>query len=86
MNKIYAYLFLIGVSVASIIPFIPIINYLKGKYYYVDTKPIQYRLNKKIKIKKKFKLNKRNKKHLRVNKINRLYSFAKYNKLNKQNI
>jgi len=76
MNKIYAYSFLIGLGLISIIP---IYKYLYTKYYYVDTKPIHYWLNKKSKIKKRYKsFRKRNKKHLSVNKINRFGSFNKY--------
>jgi hypothetical protein len=76
MNKIYAYSFLIGLGLISIIP---IYKYFYAKYYYVDTAPIHYWLNKKSKIKKRYKsFRKRNKKHLSVNKINRFGSFNKY--------
>ena len=78
MNQIYAYSFLIGLGLISIIP---IYKYLYAKYYYVDTTPIRYWLNKKSKIKKRYKsFKKRNKKHLRVNKINRIGSYNKYSK------
>lgn len=81
MNKIYAYLFLISILVSAAIP---IISYIRAKYYYVDTTPIRYWLNKKQKIKKRYKtFKKRNKKHLSVNKINRIGSFKKYNIINK---
>lgn len=76
MNQIYAYSFLLG---AGLIAVIPIINYIRSKYYYVDTKPIHYWLNKKQKAKKRYKtFKKRNKKHLSVNKINRIGSFNRY--------
>jgi len=81
MNQLLAYLFVITFAVITLIP---IIGYIKSKYYYVDTKPIHYWLNKKQKIKKRYKtFKKRNKKHLRVNKINRIGSFARYNIINK---
>jgi len=84
MNQIYAYSFLVCAIIFSTIP---IIGYIRSKYYYVDTKPIHYWLNKKQKIKKRYKtFNKRNKKHLRVNKINRIGAFARYNSLNKHTI
>jgi hypothetical protein len=76
MNQLYAYLFLFGVIVSAAIP---IIGYIKSKYYYVDTKPIHYWLNKKTKINKRYKnFKRRNKKYLNVNKINRFGSFNKY--------
>ena len=76
MNQILAYLFLITFITISAIP---IISYIRNKYYYVDTKPIRYWLNKKQKIKKRYKsFKKRNKKHLFVNKINRFGSYNKY--------
>jgi hypothetical protein len=79
MNQILAYSFLIG---AGLIAIIPIYNYIRAKYYYIDTKPIHYWLNKKQKIKKRYKtFKKRNKKHLVVNKINRIGSYNKYTKI-----
>ena len=79
MNQIYAYLFLISLGLISIIP---IYKYLYAKYYYVDTTPIHYWLNKKQKIKKRYKtFKKRNKKHLSVNKINRIGSYNKFAKI-----
>jgi hypothetical protein len=76
MNKIYAYLFIFSVLLSAIVP---MIAYIRSKYYYIDTKPIHYWLNKKTKINKRYKsFKKRNKKHLSVNKINRLGSFNKY--------
>lgn len=80
MSQILAYLFLITLITISVIP---IIGYIKSKYYYVDTKPIRYWLNKKTKIKKRYKnFKRRNKKHLFVNKINRIGSYNKYKKIN----
>jgi hypothetical protein len=76
MNQILAYLFLITFITISVIP---IIGYIRSKYYYIDTIPIRYWLNKKQKINKRYKsFKKRNKKHLSVNKINRFGSFNKY--------
>lgn len=76
MNQILAYLFLASVIVISAIP---IIDYIRSKYYYVDTTPIRYWLNRNQKIKKRYKtFKKRNKKHLVVNKINRFGSYNKY--------
>jgi len=81
MNQLYAYLFLGSLLVSAAIP---IIGYIRSKYYYIDTKPIRYWLNRKQKIKKRYKtFKKRNKKHLKVNKINRIGSFARYNTINK---
>jgi len=86
MNQIFAYLFLTTLIVISIIP---IIGYIRSKYYYVNTAPIRYWLNKKQKINKRYKtFKKRNKKYLVVNKINRIGSYNKYSntrltKLNK---
>jgi hypothetical protein len=83
MNQIFAYAFLIC---AVIFAAIPVIGFIKSKYYYVDTKPIRYWLNKKQRAKKRYKtFKKRNKKHLSVNKINRIGAFTKYNNLNKLN-
>jgi len=83
MNQLYAYLFLFSLIVSAAIP---VIGYLRSKYYYVDTKPIHYWLNKKSKINKRYKtFKKRNKKHLSVNKINRIGALSKYNSLNKLN-
>lgn len=79
MNQLYAYLFLLSVTIVAVIP---IIGYIKSKYYYVDTKPIRYWLNKKTKINKRYKnFKRRNKKHLRVNKINRIGSYNKYSNI-----
>ena len=79
MNQLYAYLFLFSILVSAAIP---IIGYIRSKYYYIDTKPIHYWLNKKSKIKKRYKsFKKRNKKHLSVNKINRIGSYNKYTKI-----
>jgi len=76
MNQIYAYLFLLSIIAIATIP---LIGYIKSKYYYVDTTPIRYWLNKKQKIKKRYKtFKKRNKKHLFVNKINRFGSYNKF--------
>ena len=87
MNQIYAYLFLTTIVLISVIP---IIGYIRNKYYYVDTKPIHYWLNKKQKIKKRYKnFKRRNRKHLTVNKINKIGAYnRKYNyySLNKHNI
>ena len=79
MNQIYAYAFLIGAGLISIVP---IYKYLYAKYYYVDTTPIRYWLNKKSKINKRYKtFKKRNKKHLTTSKISRYYSYGKkYNR------
>ena len=80
MNQLYAYLFVSSLLVSAAIP---IIGYIRSKYYYIDTKPIHYWLNKKQKIKKRYKtFKKRNKKHLSINKINRVGSFTKYKSLN----
>jgi len=81
MNQLYAYLFLGSLLVSAAIP---IIGYIRSKYYYIDTKPIRYWLNKKQRTKKRYRtFKKRNKKHLKVNKINRIGSFARYNTINK---
>ena len=54
----------------------PIIRYVGNKYYYVDTTPIRYWLNKKQKTNKRYKtFKKRNKKHLVVNKIIKVGSY-----------
>ena len=79
MNQLFAYLFL---TTAVVISAIPIISYLRSKYYYVDTTPIRYWLNKKQRTKKRYKtFKKRNKKYLSVNKINRIGSYNKYTKI-----
>jgi hypothetical protein len=76
MSQIFAYLFLFC---AIVLAAIPIIGYMRAKYYYVDTMPIRYWLNKQQKINKRYKnFKRRNKKHLIVNKINRFGSFNKY--------
>jgi len=81
MNQIYAYLFLTTIIVISIIP---IIGYIRNKYYYINTTPIHYWLNKKTKINKRYKnFKRRNKKYLRVNKINRFGSYNKYSNISK---
>ena len=75
MNHLLAW-FITIIAFAGVL--YPIIRYIGNKYYYVDTKPIRYWLNKKQKIKKRYKnFKKRNRKHLVVNKINN-YSFNKY--------
>lgn len=79
MNQLLAYLFVVTFAVITLIP---IISYIKSKYYYVDTKPIRYWLNKKQKINKRYKnFKRRNKKHLNVNKINRIGSYNKYSNI-----
>jgi len=79
MNKLYAYLFVLSLLVSAAIP---IIGYIRSKYYHIDTTPIRYWLNKKQKINKRYKtFKKRNKKHLSVNKINRIGSYNKYTKI-----
>lgn len=79
MSQITAYLFLITLVTISVIP---IIGYVRSKYYYVDTTPIRYWLNKRTKINKRYKtFKKRNKKHLSVNKINRIGSYNKFAKI-----
>jgi len=81
MNQIYAYLFL---TIIVLISIIPIIGYIRNKYYYINTTPIHYWLNKKQKIKKRYKnFKRRNKKYLRVNKINRFGSYNKYSNISK---
>lgn len=81
MNQLYAYLFLLTLIVSAAIP---IISYIRSRYYHIDTTPIRYWLNKKQRTKKRYKtLKKRNKKYLKVNKINRIGSFARYNIINK---
>jgi hypothetical protein len=75
MNQLYAYLFVLSLLVSAAIP---VIGYIRSKYYYIDTKPIHYWLNKKQKIKKRYKtFKKRNKKHLTTSKISRYYSYGK---------
>jgi len=75
MNQILAYSFIIS---AVIVAAIPIIGLFKSKYYYVDTTPIRYWLNRKQKIKKRYKtFKRRNKKHLTTSKISRYYSYGK---------
>lgn len=79
MNQILAYSFLLC---AIVFATIPIIGYIRAKYYYIDTTPIRYWLNRKQKINKRYKtFKKRNKKHLSVNKINRIGSYNKYTKI-----
>jgi len=79
MNHLIAWI--ITISAFAGVAF-PIIRYLTNKYYYVDTTPIRYWLNKKQKINKRYKtFKKRNKKHLSVNKINRFGSYNKYTKI-----
>jgi len=79
MNQILAYLFLLC---AVVFAAIPIIGYIRAKYYYIDTKPIRFWLNKKQRTKKRYKtFKKRNNKYLRVNKINSFYKAPRLNKL-----
>ena len=79
MNQILAYSFLTTIALITIIP---IIGYIRSKYYYVDTKPIHYWLNKKQKINKRYKnFKRRNKKYLKVNNINRFGSYNKYSNI-----
>ena len=55
---------------------------VRAKYVTYDTTPIHYWLNKKQKIKKRYKtFKKRNKKHLVVNKIIKVGSYNKYSKV-----
>ena len=89
MNQIYAYLFLLS---AGLIAIIPIYKYLYAKYYYVDTTPIRYWLNKKQTIKKRyktFKANRRNR-NTKISKLNNRnksqLSYSKYGKLNRHSI
>ena len=75
MSQLFAYLFL---DTAIVITIIPIIGYIRSKYYFVDTTPIRYWLNKKQKIKKRYKtFRKRNKKYLNVSKIGAYYFYGK---------
>ena len=79
MSQLLAYSFLLC---AIIFATIPIIGYIRAKYYYVDTTPIRYWLNRNQKIKKRYRtFKKRNKKHLSVNKINRIGSYNKFAKI-----
>ena len=79
MNQLLAYSFIIC---SAIVAAIPIIGYIRSKYYYVDTKPIRYWLNKKQRTNKRYKtFKRRNKKHLSVNKINRFGSYNRYSKI-----
>ena len=56
---------------------------IRAKYVSYDTTPIRYWLNKKQRVKKRYKtLKKRNKKYLNVNKINRVGSYNKYSNIN----
>jgi hypothetical protein len=74
MNQIYAYLFIFSVLLSAIVP---MIAYIRNKYYYIDTTPIHYWLNKKNKIKKRYKsFKRRNKKFLKPAKISRIYKYA----------
>lgn len=75
MNQIYAYSFLLC---AVLMVAIPIIGYIRSKYYYVDTTPIRYWLNKKQKIKKRYKTFKKRKlvrrsKITKISKLNNKY-------------
>jgi hypothetical protein len=69
-----------------------IYKFIRAKYVSYDTTPIHYWLNKKTKIKKRyksFKANRRNKntKIIKLNNRNKSQlSYAKYGKLNKWNI
>ena len=79
MSQLLAYSFLLC---AIIFATIPIIGYIRAKYYYVDTTPIRYWINRNQKIKKRYRtFKKRNKKHLSVNKINRIGSYNKFAKI-----
>lgn len=60
-----------------------IYKYILAKYYFTyDVKPIHYWLNKKTKIKKRYKtlrkynLNRRNKNFSKLTKISRIYKYA----------
>ena len=65
----------------------PIYKFVRSKYVSYDTTPIRYWSNRKQRVKKRYKsFKKRNKKHLVVNKINRIGSFSKYNNLNNHKI
>ena len=76
MNHLLAWLITI-VAFAGVA--YPIIRYIGNKYYYVDTTPIRYLINKNKKAKKKYKtFRKRNRKHLVVNKIIKFGSYNKY--------
>lgn len=73
MNQILAYLFLLSVIAVAVIP---IIGYIRGKYYYVDTTPIRYWIDRKQKVKKRYKtFKRRNRKHLTTSKIR---GYSKY--------
>lgn len=63
-----------------------IYKYIRAKYYFkYDLNPIQYRLNKKVKINKRYKtfrktkLNKRNN-YIKISKLNKKYKLTKLNK------
>lgn len=75
MSQLLAYLFLFCAITFAIIP---IIGYIRAKYYYIDTTPIRYWLNRKQKIKKRYKtFKRRNKKYLNVSKIGAYYFYGK---------
>ena len=63
-----------------------IYKFIRAKYISYDTTPIRYWLNKKQKIKKRYKSFKANRRNKNVNKLNRnksQLSYAKYGKLNR---
>lgn len=73
MSQLLAYSFLLC---AIILAVIPIIGYIRAKYYYVDTTPIRYWINRKQKVKKRYKtFKRRNRKHLTISKIR---GYSKY--------
>lgn len=80
MNHLIAWL-ITTIAFAGVL--YPIIRYAGNKYYYnIDTTPIRFWLNKKQKLKKRYKtFKKRNRKHLVVNKINNVGSYNKYTKI-----
>jgi hypothetical protein len=59
-----------------------IYKFIRAKYVSYDTTPIRYWLNKKQKIKKRYKtfkkynLSRRNKNFSRINKVSRIYKYA----------
>ena len=59
-----------------------IYKFIRAKYVSYDTTPIHYWLNKKQKIKKRYKtfrkrkINSRNKSFLKINKVSRIYKYA----------
>ena len=67
-----------------------IYKFIRAKYISYDTTPIRYWLNKKQKIKKRYKSFKANRRNKNANKLNNRnksqLSYAKYGKLNRHNI